>query len=198
MTFAVSPHEVLECFGLTGVVYFPRYDSADNLLDQRTALFLSQVGLPDTRWFKSKASVGQGESVSLPEWFRPEDGVLPEECRSWLVLAYFTASLLALDPKTGKVYAFGEGDPLESYTELHRNVESLVYSLHLFQRFLEHERGDDDELESRVDHLRSRIIEFDATPFNDDDSQWSLILEEVLDGIWQEACRRPSTGAYAI
>ncbi|MFI1075004.1 SUKH-4 family immunity protein [Streptomyces puniciscabiei] len=183
MTFAVSSHEVLESFGLTGVVYFPRSDSADNLLDERTTLFLSHVGLPDTRWFMSKASVGQGESVSLAEWFRPEDGVLPEECSGWLVLARFAASLLALDPESGKVYAFGEGDPLESYTELHRDVESLVYSLNLFQQFLNQERGD-GELEARVDHLRSRIREFDAAPFNDDDSQWSLILEEVIDGIW--------------
>ncbi|MGW7818598.1 SUKH-4 family immunity protein [Streptomyces puniciscabiei] len=184
MSFAASSHEVLESFGLTGVVYFPRYDSADNLLDERTALFLSQVGLPDTRWFKSKASVGQGESVSLADWFRPEDGVLPEECSGWLVLACFAASLLALDPKSGKVYAFGEGDPLESYTELHRDVESLVCSLQLFQQFLKQERGDDDELEARVDHLRSQISGFDAAPFNDDDSQWSLVLEEVLDGTW--------------
>ncbi|WP_330338506.1 SUKH-4 family immunity protein [Streptomyces sp. NBC_00557] len=184
MKFAVSSHEVLESFGLTGVVYFPRSDSADNLLDDRTTLFLSQVGLPHTRWFTSKASLSQGESVSLAEWFRPEDGVLPEECSGWLVLAHFAASLLALDPKSGKVYAFGEGDPLESYTELHRHVESLVYSLHLFQQFLKQERGDDDELEARVDHLRSRISKFDAAPFNDGNSQWSLVLEEVFDGTW--------------
>ncbi|WBO64625.1 SUKH-4 family immunity protein [Streptomyces camelliae] len=187
MSFAVSSNEVLESFGLTGVVYFPRFDSADNLLDERTALFLSQVGLPHTNWFKSKASVGQDESISLTEWFSPEDGPLPEECRNWLVLAYFAASLIALDPETGKVYAFGEGEPLDSYAELHTDVESLVYSLHLFQQFLQHERderGEETELEARAESLRSRISEFDALPFQDDESQWNLVLEEVLDGIW--------------
>lgn len=187
MSFAVSSNDVLESFGLTGVVYFPRFDTAENLLDERTALFLSQVGLPHTNWFKSKASVGQDESISLTEWFSPEDGPLPAECRNWLVLAYFAASLIALDPKTGRVYAFGEGEPLDSYTELHADVESLVYSLHLFQQFLQflqHERDEGAELESRVESLRSRMSEFDSLPFQDDESQWNLVLEEVLDGIW--------------
>lgn len=184
MSFAVSPDEVLESFGLSGVVYFPRYDSTENLLDERTMLFLSQVGLPDTRWFKSKASVGQDESIALAEWFGPDDGPLPEECRSWLVLAYFAASVIALDPKSGKVYAFGEGESLDSYTQLHRDVESLVYSLHQLQLFLQNEPDDDAELESHAEDLRSRITEFDTAPFEIDESQWNLVLEEIIDGIW--------------
>lgn len=184
MSFAVSPDEVLESFGLSGVVYFPRYDSTENLLDERTTLLLCQVGLPDARWFKSKASVGQDESIALAEWFDPDDGPLPEECRNWLVLAYFASSVVALDPETGKVYAFGEGEPLDSYTQLHRDVESLVYSLHQFQLFLKHERDDDAELEAHAERLRSRITEFDAVPFENDESQWNLVLEEVIDGIW--------------
>ncbi|WP_433451773.1 SUKH-4 family immunity protein [Streptomyces sp. CA-142005] len=184
MSFAVSPDEVLESFGLTGVVYFPRFHSTENLLDERTMLFLSQVGLPDTNWFKSKASVGQDESISLSEWFGPEDGTLPGECRSWLVLAYFAASLIALDPKSGKIYEFGEGEPLDSYTEIHRDVESLVYSLLLFQQFLQHRRDEDAEIESRAERLRAQISEFDSAPFGSEESQWTLALEEVIDGIW--------------
>ncbi|MER5991547.1 SUKH-4 family immunity protein [Streptomyces viridosporus] len=184
MSFAITPAELLSTFGLSGVVYFPRYESPDNQLDTRTADFLSQVGLPHDETFKSKASIGQEESILLSEWFTPDDGTLPEECRSWLVLGYFAASVIALEPHTGEVYAFGEGEPLDSYTQLHRDVESLVYSLNLFKRFDEHERGDQADIDEQVEHLRARIHAFDATPFEDEQSQWNLILDEVIEGIW--------------
>ncbi|MET7621297.1 hypothetical protein [Streptomyces sp. NPDC005408] len=69
MTFAVSPDELLST--LSGVVCFPRYESPESQLDTRTADFLSRVGLPDIEPFKSEASIGQDESISLTEWFRP-------------------------------------------------------------------------------------------------------------------------------
>ncbi|MFC6064353.1 SUKH-4 family immunity protein [Streptomyces ochraceiscleroticus] len=184
MSFAVTPDELLGTFGLSGVVYFPRYQSPDNHLDARTAEFLSRVGLPHDEQFKSKASVDQAETINLAEWFRPEDGTLPEECHSWLVLGYFAASLIALDPANGKVYAFGEGDPLDTYTQLHRDVESLVYTLNLFKKFDERGRGDDVDLEEQVEQLRARIEAFDALPFENDQSQWNLIFDEVIEGIW--------------
>ncbi|WP_432055761.1 SUKH-4 family immunity protein [Streptomyces sp. bgisy022] len=184
MSFAVTPAELLRTFGLSGVVYFPRHASPDNRLDTRTAEFLSQVGVPHDETFKSKASVGQGESILLREWFTPDDGTLPEECGSWLVLGYFAASVIALQPRTGEVYAFGEGEPLDSCTRLHRDVESLVYSLNLFKRFQEQERGDRSDIDEQVEHLRARIHAFDATPFEDEQSQWSLVLDEVIEGSW--------------
>ncbi|MGK7235829.1 SUKH-4 family immunity protein [Streptomyces hygroscopicus] len=184
MSFAVSPDELISTFGLSGVVYFPRYESPHNRLDTRTASFLSSVGLPDEEWFKSKASVGQDESVSLAEWFGPEDGTLPKECQAWLVLGYFSASVIALDPESRKVYAFGEGEPLDSYTQLHRDVESLVYALHLFKKFDDQERDDDAGIEEQVDQLRAQIEDFDTLPFENEQSQWNLILDEVIEGIW--------------
>ncbi|MFH9828218.1 SUKH-4 family immunity protein [Streptomyces bobili] len=183
MSFAVTPDELLHTFGLSGVVYFPRYETPDNQLHPRTADFLSQVGLPHDETFKSKASVGQDESVLLAEWFRPEDGALPEECHSWLVLGYLAASVIALAPHTGQVYAFGEGEPLNAYTPLHRDVESLVYTLNLFKIFDDQER-DDADIEENVEQLRARMHAFDATPFEHEQSQWNLILDEVVEGIW--------------
>lgn len=184
MSFAVTPEDLLGAFGLSSVVFFPRYNSSDNQVDRRTADFLSQVGLPDDEYFNSKASIGQKESIALAEWYRPEDGPLPPECRSWLVLAYFAASVIALDPSNGKVYAFSEGSPLDSYALLHRDVESLVYALYLFKKFVELEREDDGEVEEQVERLRARIEAFDPLPFEDEQSQWALIFDEVIDGIW--------------
>ncbi|MFF3312835.1 SUKH-4 family immunity protein [Streptomyces sp. NPDC002952] len=183
MSFAVTPDELLSTFGLSGVVYYPRYASPDNQLEPRTANFLSSVGLPDNDYFKSRASVGQEESISLAEWFKPDDGPLPPECQSWLVLAYFAASVIALDPTNGKVYAFGEGEPLDAYQQLHRDVESLVYALHLFKRFDE-QRDNDRDIEEQVEQLRARIEAFDPLPFETEQSQWVLIFDEVIEGIW--------------
>uniref|UniRef100_A0AAU1TYE4 SUKH-4 family immunity protein n=1 Tax=Streptomyces sp. NBC_00119 TaxID=2975659 RepID=A0AAU1TYE4_9ACTN len=182
MNFAVTPDEILSTFGLSGVVYFPRYQTPPNHLDPRTADFLGSVGLPDDETFKSKASIGQDESISVAEWFGPDDGTVPEECRTWLVLGYFVASVVALDPASGKVYAFGEGEPLDTYTQLHRDVESFVYALHLFKKFDEQER--DDDIDGQVNQLQAQIEAFDALPFEDEQSQWNLTFDEVRDGIW--------------
>lgn len=184
MSFAVTSTELLSIFGLTGVVYFPRYESPDNQLDARTADFLNQVGLPHDETFKSKASVGQEESILLAEWFTPDDGTLPEECHPWLVLGHFTASVIALDPLTGKVYAFGEGEPLDTYIQLHRDVESLVHALNLFKEFEEHRRDGQAGIDEQVEDLRTRMRAFDTTPFEDDQSQWNLVLDEVIEGVW--------------
>ena len=182
MEFAVTSDGMLETFGLAGVVFFLSYESEGNQLDRRTAEFLSRVGLPDNQYFMAKASVGQEESIRLESWFGSERGTLPQECREWLVLGHFVASLIALDPVSGKVYAFGEGEPLDAYEHLHRDVESLAYALYLFGKF--EEEGDEEEVEQRVERLRSRIEAFDPLPFADEQSQWNLIFEEVIDGIW--------------
>lgn len=44
--------------------------------------------------------------------------------------------------------------------------------------------GDDENTEERVDAVRAAIIEFDPLPFEDEDSQWHLAFDEVIDGIW--------------
>lgn len=77
MTFAVTPDAVRSAFGLSGVVYFPRYDAVRQHVGDRTAHFLSSVGLPDTEWFMSKAGLRATDSVNLAEWYSEEvvDGI---------------------------------------------------------------------------------------------------------------------------
>ncbi|WP_018543734.1 SUKH-4 family immunity protein [Streptomyces sp. LaPpAH-108] len=181
--FAVSPRDLVEAFGLGHVVRYARQDTAGCRFDGRTGEFLSRVGLPDTEWFMSRADLDHHGPIVLSEWLDRDEEV-PGECRDWLVLACFAYSLLALDPATGRVYAFPESDPLDAYIPLHRDVESLVHSLCLFQRFLRDRPEDEDAVARRAERLRARITEFDSLPFEDDESQWSVALEEVVDGIW--------------
>ncbi|MEV6782064.1 SUKH-4 family immunity protein [Streptomyces sp. NPDC051098] len=182
MNFAVTPDEVRTAFGLTGVVYFPRYNTPQNQINDRAALLLSSIGLPDTEWFMAKASLRADDSINLVEWYG-DKGTVPKECHDWLVLGMFADTTLALAPDSGTVYALGDGETELVYTVLHRDVESLVYSLTKFQ-ILQQELGDDEDREERVDALRAEIAEFDPLPFEDEDSQWHLTFEEVIDGIW--------------
>ncbi|TXL84723.1 SUKH-4 family immunity protein [Streptomyces sp. IB2014 016-6] len=184
MNFGVTPDEVLTTFGLSGVVYFPRYKAAHHQVNDRTALFLSSVGLPDTEWFMSKASLSAADSINLAEWYSNR-GKVPDECRTWLVLGLFAETTLALAPDSGTVYSLGVGETQLVYAPIHRDVESLVYTLTKFESLRQQLAADDTEdVEARMDALRTEISAFDPLPFEDDDSQWNLALEEVIDGIW--------------
>jgi hypothetical protein len=184
MNFKVTPDEVRNAFGLSGVVYFPRYTSPHNRMNERTARLLSSVGLPDTSWFMSRTSSSASDSINLTQWYS-NTGTVPEECRDWLVLGLFADTTLALDPDTGTVHEVGDGETQLMHKPIHRDVESLVYALTKFQRLLEELKDNEDEdAETRADTLQAEITDFDSIPFESEDSQWSLALEEVIDGIW--------------
>ncbi|WP_405676089.1 SUKH-4 family immunity protein [Streptomyces sp. NBC_01511] len=183
MHFAVTPDEVLTAFGLSGVVYFPRYKAAHSHLDDRTALFLSSVGLPDAEWFMSKAGLTEADSINLAEWYSDKGGV-PDECRDWLVLGLIAETTLALAPDSGTVHSLGDGETQLVYAPIHRDVESLVYTLTRFESVRRQLAYDTEDVEARMDALRTEISGFDPLPFEDGESQWNLALEEVIDGIW--------------
>ncbi|MGW6405433.1 SUKH-4 family immunity protein [Streptomyces sp. NPDC055134] len=184
MSRAVSPDELVGAFGLSGVVYFPRYDAAQNRLNDTTALLLSSVGLPDTEWFMSKASLSPTDSINVAEW-NSNWGTVPKECHDWLVLGLFADTTLALAPDTVIVYALGDGETQLAYTPIHHDVDSLVYALAKFET-LRQELADanGEGVEERVDGLRAEISEFDPLPFEAEDYQRNLAFEEVIDGIW--------------
>ncbi|GGR48409.1 hypothetical protein GCM10010497_59880 [Streptomyces cinereoruber] len=183
MNFAVTADEVRTVFGLTGVVHFPLYSAPHNRLDIRTAHLLSSIGLPDTEWFMSKASLRADDYINIPQWYS-KWGVAPKECRNWLVLGLFADTTLGLDPDSGTVYALGDGPTQMTYSPLHRDVESLIYALTKFESLRQALEENDEGTEERVDVLRAQITAFDPLPFADEDSQWHLAFEEVIDGIW--------------
>ncbi|WP_432060961.1 SUKH-4 family immunity protein [Streptomyces sp. S1] len=183
MTFVVTADEVRTVFGLTGVVRFPHYRTPHNSLDTRTAHLLSDVGLPDTEWFMSKASLRTDDSIDIPHWYSTW-GTTPTECHDWLVLGLFADTTLGLAPDSGTVYALGDGPAEMTYRPLHRDVESLVYALTEFETLRQTLEDHAEDTEERVDALRARITAFDPLPFADEDSPWHLTFEEVVDGIW--------------
>ncbi|MFD3779712.1 SUKH-4 family immunity protein [Streptomyces sp. NPDC058612] len=185
VNFTVTSQSLISAFGLGGITYFP-HQIAEAVVDPRTANFLSTIGLPASDVFSTRADLKDPyspeiDAITIGSRFDHYNIECPDESRPWWSLGYFFTSLLALDPESGKVYAFPEG--ADRYIELHRDVESLTFALIELRKVeIERENGSDpEELASR---FREIVEAFDPTPFSDEESQWNLSLEEFEFGIW--------------
>jgi hypothetical protein len=184
VNFSVSPGQLLEAYGLENVIYFPRNEMSG--FGDRTAVFLSSVGLPHSEAFISRMDVEDPydvdtDPVTLGARFDLYNLTCPPESRSWWMLGYLFTSLIAVDPGSGKIFAFPEG--AVGYIELHRDVESLVYALSEFRK-LEVDHDNDMDPGELAQRFKQVVGAFDSTPFADEDSQWNLSLIELEDGIW--------------
>lgn len=181
---SLTPDQLVQAYGLGSIVYFPRSAAAG--FDSRSAAFLSFVGVPRSEAFSAREDVAVPypadlDAITLGSRFDHYGMPCPAESRSWWMLGYLFTSLIALDPTSGKVYAFPEGS--NGYIPLHRDVESLVYALVEFRKLkIDHDNdADPEELSAR---FKETVGAFDPTPFADEDSQWNLSLEELEHGIW--------------
>lgn len=184
MNFTVTPQSVTSVYGLDGVTYFPHSGVAG--IDERTASFLGTVGLPTSDVFTSRMDIDDPygpdvDAITLGSRFDHYGLDCPLESRSWWSLGYLFTSLLALDPTSGKVYAFPAG--AVDYIELHRDIESLVFAL-IELRKVENDHEDDADPEELAVRFRKVVEAFDPTPFENEESQWNLSLEELEHGIW--------------
>lgn len=184
VTFSVTSIQLVRAYGLENIVYFPQSGHAE--FDPRSANFLSSVGLPHSEVFASRENVEDPypaslDAITLGSRFDHYGMPCPAESRSWWMLGYLFTSLVAVDPKSGTIYAFPEG--ATGYIELHRDVESLVYALIEFRK-LEVDHDNDVDPEELSARFKQVVGAFDLTPFADEDSQWNLSLEELEHGIW--------------
>ncbi|MEV8423804.1 SUKH-4 family immunity protein [Streptomyces niveus] len=184
VNFSITPMQLVQAYGLDNVVYFPQGATAD--FDARSANLLSSVGLPHSEVFTSREDVEDPypadlDPTTLGSRFDHYGMPCPAESRSWRMLGYLFTSLVAVDPASGKIYAFAEGSA--GYIALHRDVESLVYALVEFRKLeVDHDNDDDPEELSR--RFKQVVGAFDPIPFAHEDSQWNLSLEELEHGMW--------------
>ncbi len=184
MNFSVTPIQLVRAYGLDNIIHFPQSGAPE--FDPRSANFLSSVGLPYSEVFTSRGNVEDPypaslDAITLGSRFDHYAMPCPAESRSWWMLGYLFTSLVAVDPKSGRIYAFPEGST--GYIELHRDVESLVYALIEFRK-LEVEHDNDADPEELSARFRQVVSAFDPTPFANEESQWNLSLEELEHGIW--------------
>ncbi|MEU8763942.1 SUKH-4 family immunity protein [Streptomyces sp. NPDC048659] len=198
MLIDIRADQVPATFGAAGVTYFPRY--AGSRLHAPTAGFLATVGLPSGKLFSTKVDLGEYEEPAAPDRLSPglscrpslqaafdaEGAALPEEAASWEILGEFQYATVALDPASGKVYSFAEGE--EFPVPMHADVSSLVHALIVVEtgvaelRELPHR--DDLARAAAVEELRARITRVDETPFASEDGAWSAFFEELALGMW--------------
>ncbi|MFI9623135.1 SUKH-4 family immunity protein [[Kitasatospora] papulosa] len=183
MSYSVSSDEIIRLFGLRGIVMFPREAQQNPAELSRSMRILHVVGLPHDDLFLSRMDVKNPsqESVHLGEFLASTERPYPAEAQNWLVLGYFNDSILALDPGTEHIYAFPEGT--SRHLLIHRDVESLIYSLCALQTY-HAERDEADDEEALAQQTHAKIKQFDETPFKDPISEWNIIFEEIFEGSW--------------
>ncbi|MFE4368633.1 SUKH-4 family immunity protein [Streptomyces sp. NPDC056835] len=180
---SMATGDVIEAFGLEGVVLFPYAQAESSPLSARASSFLSRVGVPNDYFFISRGGPEEEEeSVYVGSWAADEDfGFdVPEECGSWLIVGHFPCAATALNPADDHIYAFsydGDGKPVL----IHRDLDSLVRSLITLKYFCA-EREENEDL--APEELRARIESFDRLPFSDEASEWNRVYAEIVDGIF--------------
>ncbi|MGY0060989.1 SUKH-4 family immunity protein [Streptomyces sp. LZ34] len=112
-----------------------------------------------------------------------------EDAGEWPVIGWLLNAHLALDPGSGKVHAFDADE--ETVQELHTDVSSLVQVTLRFQCLLEEltfsgddgdEEADFERLEREVERIRQETSSIDLLPFQDDETVWSVVGEEIAAG----------------
>lgn len=189
MLINVRAEEILRTFGLTEVTYFPVVSGAH--IHEETARFLSDVGVPSNSFFSPRVDPEDPNRFSstpgLRSVFESEGVESPQGTEGWEVLGELVETLVAIDPKDGRIYAFPGGD--EVYHLLHADISSLVHTLTVVEQGKAAYKGlpRDDDYRARtevVDRLRRRIADVDETPFADADSEWNRLFEEITLGMW--------------
>ncbi|MEU3302462.1 SUKH-4 family immunity protein [Streptomyces sp. NPDC006678] len=183
MGYAVGTADIVRLYGLQGVVLFPRDTHGDPAAELPSMRVLHEVGLPHDDLFLSRMDVKDPaqDSALLGEFLASVERPCPSGAEEWPVLGYFQDSLLAFDPVTGRVYAFPEGTG--RHLCIHRNVESLIYSLCALQEYTRERDSSEDE-EALALRTRARIEAFDRIPFEDPASEWNIIFGEIMEGTW--------------
>ncbi|MFI0237581.1 SUKH-4 family immunity protein [Streptomyces sp. NPDC016845] len=183
MRHTVTSADLVRVHGLDGVVYFPR--PPHSLFTPETADFLSSVGLPHNSLFGARADVGIEENEVDPTELGPlfdlDELEYPADRRHWQVLGYLRSTLITVDPATGTVHGYAEGE--DDSTPLHRDVESLAFTLTELRKLLDaYDQGGDTE--ALATRFQGAVNAFDALPLSEEESEWTIMLEEFVDGMW--------------
>ncbi|MFI8952621.1 SUKH-4 family immunity protein [Streptomyces sp. NPDC053750] len=190
MLISIAPSQVVDSFGLTCVTYFPR--SADSHMRSEVAHFLSDVGLPESSFFSSRLDL-EDESMeriddkpTLKAAFEADGAEYPPESEGWEILGVFNYATIAIDPSDGRIYSFPEGE--ENYIAINADLSSFVHSLIALEQGKRECKGlpvdEEGERARIVERIRQQISEVDETPFADENSEWSRLLEEIGFGMW--------------
>jgi hypothetical protein len=188
--FDVNRGDLVDAFGESRLATLPAAAFPPLAADTEGARLLRAVGVPTgtLRLREPDADTGRLPAVGcVLDAGDFEDA--PPGAGDWLVIGWLLNAHLALDPGSGKVYAFDADE--ETVRELHSDVSSLIRVAVRFQRLLAEftidGEGDDEEagferLDREVARIRRETSRVDPLPFRDEETVWSVIGDEIAMG----------------
>ncbi|MEU7484263.1 SUKH-4 family immunity protein [Streptomyces sp. NPDC042319] len=196
MLFDVTRTELADVFGEARLVTLPATAFPPSTADTEGARLLQTVGAPTGTLLLREPEEDDGRLPLVQDVAHIEDFEdfedAPQDAGEWPVIGWLLNAHLALDPGSGKVHAFDADE--ETVQELHTDVSSLVEVTRRFQRLLEEftfsgddgddadEEADFERLEREVERIRQETSSIDPLPFQDDDTVWSVVGEEIAAG----------------
>jgi hypothetical protein len=186
MLFDVTRAELVDLFGEDRLAILPATVFPPATEDTVGARLLSAVGVPTGTVLLRAPDETSGR---LP-LVRDVVGA-GQEAGTWPVIGWLLNAHLALDPVSGSVHAFDADEG--TGRELHMDVSSLVQVTVRFQRLLDtfafgedgdvrDEEADFERLEREVERIRQETSRIDPLPFQDDETVWSVVGEEIAAG----------------
>lgn len=190
MLFDITRSELADIFGEDRLATLPATAFPPTAAGTEGISLLQTVGVPTgTLWLREPAE-DSGQLPVVQDVVDAEDfEAASEDAGEWLVIGWLLNAHLALDPGSGKVYAFDTDEETEQ--ELHTDISSLIQVTLRFQRLLEEftfsgddgdEEADFERLEREVERIRQETSSIDPLPFQDDETVWSIVGDEIAMG----------------
>ncbi|MFF7022750.1 SUKH-4 family immunity protein [Streptomyces klenkii] len=190
MLFDVTRSELAGIFGEDRIATLPATAFPPTGADTEGARLLQTVGVPTGTLLLRQPDEHDSllplvqDVVCIKDFEDAAEGA--EGAGGWPVIGWLLNAHLALDPVSGKVYAFDPDE--ETVQELHTDVSSLVQVTLRFQRLLDaftfsgDEETDFERLDGEVDRIRTETSTIDPLPFQDDETLWSVVGDEIAMG----------------
>ncbi|MFF9155000.1 SUKH-4 family immunity protein [Streptomyces sp. NPDC014846] len=187
MLFDVTRSELADIFGEDRLATVPATAFPPSAADTEGARLLQTVGVPTGTLHLREPDEDSGRLPLVQDVVDFEDAA--EGAGEWPVIGWLLNAHLALDPGSGTVHAFDADE--ETVRELHTDVSSLVQVTLRFQRLLDEftfsgddadEEADFERLEGEVERIGQETSRVDPLPFQDDETVWSIVGEEIAAG----------------
>ncbi|MEV4004829.1 SUKH-4 family immunity protein [Actinomadura sp. NPDC049753] len=183
MLFDVARSEHVKFFGEDRLATLPATAFPPSAASTDGARLLQTVGVPTGTLSLREPDEESGRLALVREVVNAEDF---EDAGEWPVIGWLLNAHLALDPVSGKVHAFDPDE--ETAQELHTDVSSLVQVTFRFQRLLDEftfsgdEEAEFERLDREVALICQETSSIDPLPFQDDETVWSVVGDEIAAG----------------
>ncbi|MEU6125981.1 SUKH-4 family immunity protein [Streptomyces sp. NPDC047123] len=214
MLFDVTRAGLTALFGADRLVTPPATAFPPSAADTEGARLLQTVGAPVGTLTLREPDAVSGRLPLVRDVVHVTDfenlGEARQEAATWPVIGWLLTAHLALDPRTGAVYAFDAEE--EAATRLHVDTSSLIHVTTQLQRVLHEftftgftftglpgdedaEEADFERLAEELDRIRRTTSRTDPLPFTDDETPWSVIADEIATG---QRFPADTPGAHAL